>query len=114
MVRSTSLAIEIAHAHGLLRHGYFLLMVMIVLRADAVPLMVCGSVKEWVVAHLVSLIQVGRPPDTSRAGDIEQQKSTDNANVLVEVDRVRGSVGAVHGPEVVPDERGRQCVEREQ
>jgi hypothetical protein len=37
MVRSTSLAIEIAHAHGLLRHGYFLLMVMILLRADAVP-----------------------------------------------------------------------------
>jgi Phage integrase family len=46
--------------------------------------------------------------------DIEQEEPTNNADVFVEVDRVRRAGGAIHGPEVVRDERGSQCIEREQ
>jgi len=48
------------------------------------------------------------------AGDVEQEESANDAEVLVKVDRVRVAVGALHRPEVVRDERGPQRVKREQ
>jgi hypothetical protein len=50
----------------------------------------------------------------SGAGHVQQDKSTHDADVLVEIDHILVMVSPRHCPIWMTDKRGRDCVEREQ